>query len=258
MVDDFIKYLTDEYQKEGKQFVMVKDGKIENVTDAFHSGSLKPLLFWHLDNRRFEMFQGYKRTGPIDWFAHNSRISFTLDSSLLLGARTLNIEEKNLPMSKQDLLLHISDAMKSLYESAPAGNVYLDKNKEDKFTQHLTESQQEFYEKISNQRVLNPIIEQFQQWRALYESFGIAILSDPNIQQEYKFDSDITYQLVREKLARMNGISMPSELFGQGFEPYNQKLKLYIDQSAPKADGAALSPRQPVQEVSQKNFRHGF
>lgn len=232
MVSDFIKNLVEEYQSQGKQFVIAKGNKLEDVTEAFHSGSLRPLLMWQLDNRRFEMFEGYRRTGPVDWFRHNSRVSLTADSSMLLGSRVLDIEPANLSMSKQDFLLHIADAMHSLYESSPAGNVYLDENKEIKFTQHLNEKEQEYQEKIANMRVLNPVINQYHQWRALYESFSIAVIQDPNIIQEHSFDYGITYQLVRERLEQLNGVVLPSELYGKNFEPYHQQLAEFMREKA--------------------------
>lgn len=228
MVGDFIKNLVEEYQQEGKKFVLAKGNRLVDVSESLHSGGLTPLLIWELDNRRFEMFEGYRRIGPIDWFKHNCRVNLISDGSMYLGVRVANIVEENLAMSKQDFLLHIADAMDSLYKSSPSGSVYLDENKENKFTHHLTEKQQKEQEAFDNMRVLDPMVKRFQNWRALFESFAITALSDPNIAREYKFEDDLTYQLVKDRLVKLNGVDMPSNLFGRGFEPYHKQLDNFI------------------------------
>lgn len=228
MVGDFIKSLVDQYQQEGKKFVLAKGSQLVDVSESLHSGGLMPLLMWELDNRRFEMFEGYRRIGPVDWFKHNSRVNFISDGSMFLGVRVANIVEDNLPMSKQDFLLHIADAMDSLYKSSPSGSVYLDENKENKLTHHLTEKEQKEKEAFDNMRVLNPIVNKFHSWRALFESFAITALSDPNIATEYKFEDDVTYQLVKDRLVKLNGIDIPRDLFGKGFEPYHKQLEAFI------------------------------
>lgn len=267
MVLDFIKHLTQEYKEQGKNFVLAKGDKLVDVTDAFHSGSLTPLLLWEMDNRRFEMFEGYRRTGPIDWFRHNSAINFIPDGSMFLGVRTTNFLEENLPMSKQDFLLHLADAMESLYNSTPSGSVYLDERKEDKLQRHLSEEEQKEQDKIAAVRVLNKMVDKFHAWRALYETFAIAVIADPNIVHENKleFADHITYQLVKERLDRLKGINMPSELFGRGFEPYPKQLENFIKEKVAEKQMANTQANTQVnaQEIKQtqtikSNLGRGF
>ena len=183
---------------------------------------------WEVDNRLFEMNEGYRRIGPVDWFKHNSRVNLISDASMILGVRVSNFVEKNLPISKQDFLLHISDAMDYLYQSSPSGSVYLDEKKENKFIKHLSEKEQKEIEKFDSMRVLNPMIDKFHAWRALYENFAIAVLSDPNIAKERRFSDDLTYQLIRDRLVKLNGVDMPSEMFGDSFQPYYKQLEAFI------------------------------
>lgn len=231
VVGDFVQFLTKKMEAEGKVFYIHKGNKLENVTQNFHSGSLMPLLIYEMNNRRFEMFEGYSRTGPVDWFRHNTNANFIMDSSTLLGVRVMNIEEKNLAISKQDFLLHLADAMKSLYNSSPNGFVYMNDNKGVQFERHLEENEQIYHEQMNKVRVLNPIINQFHQWRALYESFAIAVLTDPNRIKDVapqKFQDDITYSIVRERLNQLDGVVLPRELFGTNEQPYYKQIQSFM------------------------------
>lgn len=121
--DKFIRQLVDEFIQNNKAFIYKNsNGEYINVTEAFHSGELRTLLYWTIDERRHYMLTGFPRCNPEDLFTHNSGVQFShhkASTPAILSAKGDLPDISALKISLEDFLLHTTDAIHALFNQHP-------------------------------------------------------------------------------------------------------------------------------------------
>lgn len=130
--DQFLREVTDDFIRNNKTFVYKNaNNEYIDVTNAFHSGGLRPLLFSVIDERRHQMMTGYPPCTPEDWVKYRAGFEFhplTKPESTILRCNAELPDVSKLNISIEDLLIHTVDAMNALHNQnsvIPKGEIVL-------------------------------------------------------------------------------------------------------------------------------------
>lgn len=206
---DVLRLLVDEFKSKGYQlFHKNSKGVLIDVTETLFSGGLVPVLVYQMNRRLFQFREGREMTAILDQFTHNLNISIYNSPRSLCNAEIGEVRADMLPVSKEEFIFLLRDAIYSLYYELPLVS--------DCFGGQGTEKQ----------RYVTPMIEMFTQWLAINHQLLVCSTTAPESLENLGFDPNVMLNAISKTLEFLNN-KQPHPYFDKGYisKPFTELLQ---------------------------------